>query len=282
MQLGYNTNGLAHHRLVDAINLLAEHGYESVAITLDAGALDPYEDPSILARQVNAARAALDRHGMACVIETGARYLLNPRKKHDPTLMDADPARRAVRVDFLRRAVDLARALEARCVSLWSGTAADASDEDARMDRLAQAIKPLLDHAEKSGIVLAFEPEPGMFIDTLDRFSSLDQRIDHRLFQLTIDLGHVHCMNEGDIPALLKKWRTRIKNIHIEDMIQGVHEHLLFGEGTMCFPPIMAALRDIGYEHGVHVELSRHSHMGVEAVMAAAAFLRPMIGSATQ
>ena len=45
MRLGYNTNGLAHHRLLDAIDLLADEGYSSVAITLDAGALDPYEEP---------------------------------------------------------------------------------------------------------------------------------------------------------------------------------------------------------------------------------------------
>ncbi len=39
MRLGYNTNGLAHHRLRDAITLLAHEGYQSVAITLDAGRL---------------------------------------------------------------------------------------------------------------------------------------------------------------------------------------------------------------------------------------------------
>ena len=31
MRLGYNTNGLAHHRLLDAIDLLADEGYQSVA-----------------------------------------------------------------------------------------------------------------------------------------------------------------------------------------------------------------------------------------------------------
>src|SRR6478735_7399848 len=108
MLLGYNTNGLPHHRLTDAIDLLADEGFRSVALTLDAGALDPYDDPSNLARQVATVRAALDRRGLARVVETGARFLLNPRMKHDPTLMDPDPARRALRVDFLIRSVDLA------------------------------------------------------------------------------------------------------------------------------------------------------------------------------
>ncbi len=282
MRLGYNTNGLAHHRLLDAIDLLADLGYQSVALTLDAGALDPYEDSAILSRQVSAVRSALDRHGMARVIETGARFLLNPRMKHDPTLMDPDPARRAVRLDFLRRAIDLAKVLQAECVSLWSGHAPDSIDVEAGMDRLVKALKPVLDHADHAGMALAFEPEPGMFIDTLDRFDQLDQRLRHPLFQLTIDLGHVHCMAEGNIPSLLDHWRTRIANIHIEDMARGVHEHLMFGQGTMDFASICGALRQIGYEKGVHVELSRQSHMAVEAVRAAMAFLDPLIGSAQQ
>jgi L-ribulose-5-phosphate 3-epimerase len=277
MKLGYNTNGLAHHRLVDAIELLADEGYESIAITLDAGALDPYDEPQTLKRQIEQVRSALDRRNLSRVIETGARYLLNPRLKHDPTLMDPDPARRAVRSDFLHRAIDLAEAIGAQAVSLWSGCAPDGAPEGAGLDRLAESLRPLLDHAERAQIPLAFEPEPGMFIDTLDRFARLDDRVNHPLLQLTVDVGHVHCSNEGDIPDLLRSWGPRIVNVHIEDMVRGIHEHLMFGEGTMNFPCICRALGEVGYTGGVHVELSRHSHMAVVAVRAAAAFLRPLL-----
>ena len=41
MYLGYNTNGLAHHDLFDAVELLAEIGYRGVAITIDHNALSP-------------------------------------------------------------------------------------------------------------------------------------------------------------------------------------------------------------------------------------------------
>jgi L-ribulose-5-phosphate 3-epimerase len=282
MRLGYNTNGLAHHRLLDAIDLLAGEDYQSVAITLDAGSLDPYQDPLSLAREVKLVRAALDRRGLACVIETGARYLLNPYVKHDPTLMDPDPARRAIRLDFLNRAMDLAESLQAESVSLWSGRAPIPIDEESGLDRLSDALKPVLEHAERVHIPLSFEPEPGMFIDTLERFGRLDDRMQHPLFQLTVDLGHAHCSSEGDWLPLLRHWRTRIVNMHIEDMIRGVHEHLMFGQGTMDFISVFQTLHEIDYQGGLHVELSRHSHMGVEAVQTAAAFLKPFLDKSMQ
>jgi sugar phosphate isomerase/epimerase len=275
MRLGYNTNGLAHHRLADAIDLLAAEGYESVAITLDAGTLDPYGDPDHLARQLVDTRDRLDRHGLACVIETGARYLLNPRMKHDPTLVDPDPERREVRAEFLRRAIDIGVILGAESVSLWSGILPDAASEGTALDRLAGALRPVLDHAEEAGMPLAFEPEPGMFIDTLERFARLDDRIGpHPLFGLTMDVGHVHCNEEGPIADHLRRWGERILNVHIEDMRRGVHDHLMFGEGTIEFGPVLTAFHEIGYEGGLHVELSRHSHMGVEAVRRSLVFLR--------
>ena len=203
MRLGYNTNGLAHHRLLDAIELLAYEGYSSVAITLDAGALDPYDDPASLARQVHHVRSALDRRGLARVVETGARYLLNPRLKHDPTLMDPDPSRRDRRVDFLRRSIDLAAALGAEAVSFWSGKSTTPVGEDEGVARLVEALGPVLLHAERMQMPLAFEPEPGMFIDTLERFARLDERVRHPLFDLTVDVGHVHCSDEGDIAGLI-------------------------------------------------------------------------------
>ena len=277
MRLGYNTNGLAHHRLLDAIDLLADEGYASVAITLDAGALDPYEEPAILARQVQQVRAALDRRGLGRVIETGCALPPQsaPQARPDPDGSRPVASRAAGR---LPAAVDRpGRRPRGRGGLILVRTAPEPVEEDEGLARLAEALKPVLGHAERADMPLAFEPEPGMFIDTLERFARLDERVRHPLFDLTIDVGHVHCSAEGDIAGLLRRWRTRIRNIHIEDMVQGVHEHLMFGQGTMEFPPIFRALHEISYQGAVHVELSRHSHMAVEAVRASAAFLKPMM-----
>jgi L-ribulose-5-phosphate 3-epimerase len=273
MYLGYNTNGLAHHRLIDALLLLADEGYQGVGLTLDAGALDPYIEPSQFRRELQTVRSVLDKGKMRRVVETGARFLLNPRQKHDPTLMDPDPDRRAIRIDFLKRAIDVAADLQAEAMSFWSGILPDIVAEEAALERLVEALRPVLEHAEMRQIRLAFEPEPGMFIDTFARFQKLDDRIRHPLFDLTVDLGHVHCIESLGVSDSVRAWGPRIANIHIEDMTRGVHEHLMFGEGTMDFPPVFQALREIGYNGGVFVELSRHSHMGVEAVRRSRLFL---------
>jgi L-ribulose-5-phosphate 3-epimerase len=275
MLLGYNTNGLAHHRLSDAIELLADEGYRSVAITLDAGVLDPYCGD--IAENLAQTAQLLNRHGMARVVETGARFLLNPRRKHDPTLLDPDPERRAIRVDFLQRAISVAIGIDAPVVSIWSGILPDAASDEEAFERLVESLRPVLDDADANGVTIGFEPEPGMFIDTFARFEELDARLGHPRLQLTVDIGHVHCVEDGSISGHIARWASRIVNVHIEDMRRGVHDHLMFGEGTIDFADAIGALRASGYRGGLHVELSRHSHMAVDAVQRSSAFLRPFL-----
>src|SRR5437588_7108118 len=117
MHYGYNTNGFAHHSLPDAIAILAEIGYRSVAITLDTHALNPF-DPD-LEKQFGAVQSALQTHGLHSVIETGARFLLDPRHKHQPTLLSSAASDRERRSDFLKRALDIAARLGSGAVSFW-------------------------------------------------------------------------------------------------------------------------------------------------------------------
>ncbi|MBI1325870.1 TIM barrel protein [bacterium] len=280
MKLGYNTNGLAHHRFTDAVAMLADHGFEAMAITPDVGWLDPYQNAATLLRQVDETARTLDHFGMTCVMESGARYLINPRKKHDPTLMDADPERRSLRIDYLERLIRLAGDLHATCFSFWSGKIIERIPQNEADQRLADGIHAILPLAESLKIPLAFEPEPGMYIETLDDFRRIDRLIFSGWFGLTIDLGHLHCLGETPIDAKIREWSTRILNIHIEDMVPGVHEHLPFGQGTMDFPPIFRALDEISYPFSVCVELSRDSHRADLAVSESAAFLRQAIDAA--
>jgi L-ribulose-5-phosphate 3-epimerase len=268
---GYNTNGFAHHRLEDALTILAELGYRSVAITLDYHALNPF-DPN-LPQQLAAVRDVLAKLKLRSVVETGARFLLDPRRKHRPTLVDA-PGLSAPRQEFLARAIVIAQELGSDAVSFWSGATDEDVADEIKWKRLVRACKRLCKYAADRGVRLAFEPEPGMFIDTMSRFATLSRRVDHPLFGLTLDVGHLHCLGETPIADHVRHWRDVLWNIHIEDMRHGVHDHLMFGEGEIDFGPVLRTLEEIGYANGVHVELSRHSHNAVETARQALAFLQ--------
>lgn len=275
MRLGYNTNGLAHHRWEDALALIAEAGYRSVAITVDHHCLPPWSPT--LPGDVEQMRAVLRRFDLHCVIETGARFILDPRRKHAPTLLSSTPEEQQRRHDFLRYSIDLAAALDADAVSFWSGTDRDHTPNEILWTRLVEGCRALCDHAQRQAVRLAFEPEPGMFIQTGDEFQRLLDEVNHPLFGLTLDVGHVHCLQDGTIAEQIHRWPDRLWNIHMEDMRPGVHEHLPFGEGTIAFVPVFTALKDVGYTGGVHVELARHSHEAPVQLQKSFAFLSPFV-----
>jgi len=277
MFLGYNTNGFAHHDLFEAVELLAEIGYRSVAITIDHGALwppdlSPNKDahaPPALA----ALRGLLEKLDMRSVIETGGRFVLDPRLKHEPTLLSDDRRRR---VEFYKYAVDCAAELGSDCVSLWSGVLRENISAEEAMRRLVEGLQETLKYAASQGVVVGFEPEPGMFIDSMARFEQLLGQLDAPNLRLTLDIGHLQCQGETPIAEQVRRWSSRLVNVHIEDMRRGVHEHLMFGEGEIDFPPVLRALGEIGYNGGVYVELSRHGHEAPQAARRAFEFLAPL------
>ena len=275
MHLGYVTNGFAHHSLPAAMELLAGIGYRSVAITLDHNALNPYGEQ--FEREAAATAELLTRFQLRSVVETGARFLLDPAVKHEPTLVSQRAEDRLRRIDFLKRSIDLAATLGSDCVSIWSGVVRHAAGREAAMADLTSGLQRVLDYADRREVDLGFEPEPDMLIDTTDSFAELLDQVDSPRLKLTLDVGHLHCLGETPIPGVIRRWGKRIANVHIEDMRAGVHDHLMFGEGEMDFPPIIAALAEVGYDGGVHVELSRHSHDAPRVAQQAFDFLSPMM-----
>ncbi len=272
--LGYGTNGFANHRLGDALRVIADLGYEAVALTLDHQHLDPFA-PDLGAR-VDRVAATLADLGLRVVVETGARYLLDPWRKHHPTLVSPDAA---PRVDFLRRALRVAEGLGADCVSCWSGVAEPGTGEreptdeeepasrgaaapgDLAWRRLRDNLRPVLAEAERRSTPLALEPEPG------HRVWNLRQALDLRTalgepewLRLTLDVGHCVAVEADTAADCVRRAGTLLANVQLDDMLPGVHEHLEFGEGQLDLPATLAALVEVGYTGIAAVELPRHSH----------------------
>ena len=291
-RIGYNTNGLAHHRPLDALRIVADLGYEALALTPDPGCLDPYELSQI---QVADLCEASNELGIELVVETGSRFLLDPARKHFPTLLEDGAGDRLKRVDFLKRCVVLAELLDAQVVSLWSGAAPGGVVADWRSSpgdpepgencerawrSLCEGVEQVLGHAKGSGVRLAFEPEPGMFIARPKGFGELLQRLGSTgdALGMTLDVGH--CLVTMDsIPVAIEKWKNYIINVHLEDIADGVHDHRMFGEGDLDLGGTLRALIEADFDGVASVELSRDSHRGPVAATEAMRHIRRALGS---
>lgn len=281
LRFGYGTNGLADLRLDDALALLADLGYDGVGLTLDHMHLDPLA-PDLAARTHRLAKR-LDALGLEVTVETGARYVLDPRRKHGPSLLDPDPDDRARRVDLLIRAVRVAADLGAHAVHCFSGITPQGTDPNTAWRRLTDALTPVLEAAITAGVPLAVEPEPGHLLATLADFDRLRRTFgDPEHLGLTLDIGHCQCLEPLSPADCIRAAAPYLRHVQIEDMRRGIHEHLPFGDGEIDFPPVLAALAATGYQGLTVVELPRHSHAGPHFAEHSLPFLRSAEAAATR
>ena len=250
--------------------LLAENGYAGVALTLDHIHFDPFA-PRLRARAARL-RSELDALGLDVCGGDRRAIRARPARKHFPTLLSDGRLRR---VDLLCTAVDVAVELGAPVVSMWSGVAPAGESRERAWDLLVDGCERVLAHAERSGVTLAFEPEPGMLVETLADYERLKQRLGNPpALGLTLDIGHIICLEPMAVAECVRRGAETLAHVHIEDMRRGVHEHLMFGEGELDLEEALGVLAEVGYNGLVAVELSRHSHAAHETVPAAMRALR--------
>ena len=271
LRFGYGLNGFTDHRLGDALAVLSELGYDGVALTLDHAHLDPFAPD--LAERTARVRGLLDRYGLDVMVETGARYVLDPRRKHEPTLVSDDGRER--RIALLETALRVAADLGSPAVSFWSGVARPGAGAEVLADRLADGITRLLPLADQLGIDLALEPEPGMVVHNIADALALRHRLgEPERLRLTLDIGHLRCVEDDSPEQCVRDVGPLVANVQIDDMRRGVHEHLPFGEGEIEFPPVLRALSDIGFTGLVAVELPRHTYAAPALAAQSIVFLR--------
>ena len=276
LRYAYNTNGCAHHRLDDALDLIAEAGYEGVALTLDWHHLDVVADD--YERQARRLAEKLRQRGLGLVVETGARFLLDPRRKHEPTLMSPEPGGRKLRLDTLTRALDVCAIGGGETVSFWSGPVRDGVTRADAWARLEEGVARLAERAAARGVDVSFEPEPGHLTEHLADYDRLAEAAPG--LRLALDVGHLLVTGEADPADAVRQRAASLGTVAVEDMDRGVHLHKPFGTGSVDVPAVLAALRDVDYRRLVTVELSRESPRAHEAIPESIAFLKRAEGAA--
>jgi sugar phosphate isomerase/epimerase len=254
-QLAFSTNAFKKNTLEEAVEAIARIGYRGVELMADV----PHAHPS----QMDAARVDRLRRRLAeldlAVSNVNAFTLFADGDTYHPTWIEADPQRRQVRIDHTLKCIELAAAFGSKTLSLQPGgplIGTGLSRQQAG-ELYAQGLRSVLPAARKGGIILAIEPEPGLFIESAGEYAEFKSTYfkDEPLVRMNCDIGHLFCV--GDDPAaIIRSMPDEIAHVHLEDIGENhVHQHLVPGKGAIDFVALFGALDGIGYKGWFTVEL---------------------------
>ncbi len=255
MQLAFSTNAYLNHSFSDTVSRLAGIGYRGVEIMADV----PHAWPAyLLPEQKDAIRTALENNKLS--ISNINSFMMHavddPRQKYwHPSWIEPDSHYRQIRINHTKKALTLARELGAKQITTEPGGPLEGRSYAECLKLFVEMLKPVVDHAEKEGVLLLIEPEPDLLIETADQYLEFIQRIQSPFLGLNFDIGHFYCVKDEPAPTV-HKLKEHIRHVHLEDIAATrVHHHLIPGEGAIDFGPVLTALQDVGYEGWVTIEL---------------------------
>jgi len=277
-RLAFSTNAFKKNTLDEAIDAIGDIGYAGVELMADLHHAYP---PAMDQARTAHTQAHLKTRQLP-VSNVNAFTLFACGDTYHPTWIEDDAARRRQRIDHTARCIELASQFGARTISLQPGgpLIGTTMTRDQAAERFAEGIFEVLPPAKKHGLILAIEPEPGLFIESAGEYLEFKKRFfkNEPNVLMNCDIGHLFCV--GDDPAaVIRAHAEQIAHVHVEDIgANHVHQHLTPGKGVIDFFGIFDALRDIDYEGWTTVELYPYETTAAGVAELAYKHLSPIVG----
>lgn len=274
MRLAFSTNAFTRHTLSYALEQIKAAGYLGVEILADV----PHAYPGTLnssliyetARQIERLGLTVSNVNANCSFG----YFRDPPPEafFEPSLISPKAAWREDRVRMIGKAMELAKAVGADCVSITSGRMLGSVSPEVAERLLEDGLKRVLELADRHGVNVGVECEPGLYVEYAHELKSWIERMGHPRLGANLDVGHSQVLGE-DIPSAVRLLQGRIWNLHVEDIPGRKHYHLIPGQGTMDWTALAEVLREINYDRWTTVELYTQTEQPEAAARQARAFL---------
>jgi sugar phosphate isomerase/epimerase len=236
----------------DAVRLAARLGFDGLQVSFGRKIVDdkmPADNPDVVARYVSLSRQYKIPIDGTCV-----------DRLHDNGLKSDKLAPKWV-LDSIR----LTKALNAKVLLLpfFGRWAFETKDE---MDHVGDVLRDLAPEAEKAGVILGLE-------DTVSAEDNV--RIMERSRSASVlvyyDVGNSTKAGFDVVKEIRWLGRDRICQFHFKD-----NPHYL-GEGNIQFPPIIRAIRDVGFSGYANLEVDAHANQLEEDMRRNLMYVRNLI-----
>src|SRR2546427_179764 len=134
----------------------------------------------------------------------------------------------------------------------------------------AEGANEIASRAKEVGLITAFHPHAGTYVETPREIDELMRRTDASLVGLCLDTGHIF-YGGGDPVAIARRDPKRIRHVHLKDVSRERYQHALareldftaavgedvfvpVGEGAVDMQSVIGTLRDAGFDGWLIVE----------------------------
>jgi sugar phosphate isomerase/epimerase len=221
IKLSYSTFGLTDLDFLNSIEVVDKAGYPGIELSFHRDQFNPFE---ITDEFIATTKERFETVGVNPVCVATASHFFTPSRPHEPSLMSPDLAGRKRRINLIRRGIDVARKLDVSLVTFGSGFIRDehvtnpsVNPRELLVDSIHQCLRSVRDDED---ITLLIEPEPGMFIETVEQGMSLIDEVDSPKFKLHLDICHMYC-SEKDYVSALGQAAPHTRYLHVSDAREG-------------------------------------------------------------
>lgn len=214
-------------------------------------------------------RGVLDGEGIAL-----SQFVSSPRELSNP-----DPAQRAASVEHWKRAVEVGKELGSPIINMvanhafamkdgehvprittkplvqtYSVKVPSGLDWERNWTDYVEALKRCAAVCEDAGTLMTIEPHPGRYMANTDGALRLLEHIGSKAVGINFDPSHTFPV--GDFPNVsVYRLGHRIKHLHVSDNDGVTNVHWRPGMGKIDWTAMFQALKDIGYDGVVSIEL---------------------------
>ena len=224
-------------------------------------------------------------------------------------LLTADESLRAERIAYFRLTIEACAVLGLGTLVTFAGSAfgmhfqglpgvGDSHPSNRTADNLrifAEVYGPLADYAAKHGVRIAFETAgrgggEGNIAHSPELWERMFEAVPSPALGLSFDPSHLVWLGIPDAPGTIRRFADRIYHVDGKDCeiltdrlaTQGIlgpswWRYRLPGQGSVDWPGIFAALREIGYDDVISIENEDPLHPGRAGVAMAARYLEGVV-----
>lgn len=227
--LFYRVNGDMAQAFAD----IAAEGYEGVEM-FDGNVNDYADSPNTL-------RRLLDDLGLELVsVYTGANFIFDE-------IVEEEFAK-------IERAADLAARFKAEALVVGGGARRYDGTRPEDYDRLGAGLDRVTDLAEERGLHACYHPHLTTIVEGPDELAALMERT---RIGFCPDTAHL-AAGGGDPAQLIRDYPDRVRHVHLKDLVSEPFGFQPLGHGEIDFTDVMDAIREVGYDRWLIVELDSY------------------------